>query len=142
MEADQYLVVEQGKYDMDGPKNLYDAKMLTDWYIKIVTEHPLVSYIEDGIRIGDNAGWQLHCAALKEKGISTGVNSWFKSELDVIKEHTQIVVLEEEEAPEAISGDDVLSQEQKVASDGGPTSPKSEIVDPNALKFVPSCVHL
>jgi beta-galactosidase GanA len=28
MEADQYLVPEQGKYDLDGPKNLYDNKML------------------------------------------------------------------------------------------------------------------
>jgi len=31
--------------------------MLVDWYIKLVTEHPLISYIEDGIRVGDVSGW-------------------------------------------------------------------------------------
>jgi len=50
-------LADSGKYDIDGPKNLYDSKMLIDWYLKMVTEHPLVTYIEDGIRTGDYLGW-------------------------------------------------------------------------------------
>jgi enolase len=64
MDADQYLSGD--KYDIEGPKNLFDAKLMNDWYLKIVADHPLVTYIEDGIRVGDNQGWQLHCAAMKE----------------------------------------------------------------------------
>ena len=58
MDPDQFYIPEQNKYDVDGPKNLYDAKMLSDWYIKIVNEHPLVTYIEDPIRVGDVDGWR------------------------------------------------------------------------------------
>jgi hypothetical protein len=54
MEADPYLSGDSGKYDIEGPKNLFDAKMLTEWYLKIVADHPLVTYIEDGIRNGDS----------------------------------------------------------------------------------------
>lgn len=57
MEADPYLSGDSGKYDIEGPKNLFDAKMLTEWYLKIVADHPLVTYIEDGIRNGDSQGW-------------------------------------------------------------------------------------
>lgn len=57
-DADQYLIPEQGKYDIDGPKNLYDSKMMIDWHLKVIQEHPLVTYLEDGIRTSDNAGWQ------------------------------------------------------------------------------------
>lgn len=59
---------------------MYDSKMLVDWYLKLVAEHPLISYIEDGIRSGDVAGWHLLCNAFKMKNIRSGVNKWFKSD--------------------------------------------------------------
>lgn len=65
--------------------------MLSDWYIKLVTEHPLISYIEDGIRVGDVQGWQLMCQTLKQKNVRTGVNKWFKSDFETIKLFTQYV---------------------------------------------------
>lgn len=58
VDPDQFYLSEQGKYDVDGPKNLYDAKMLSEWYQKMCTDHPLLTYIEDGIRVGDVQGWQ------------------------------------------------------------------------------------
>jgi enolase len=53
VDPDQFFLPDQGKYDIDGPKNLYDNKMLTDWYIKILNEHPLVTYLEDPVRMMD-----------------------------------------------------------------------------------------
>jgi enolase len=70
---------------------MYDAKMLVDWYIKLVTEHPLISYIEDGIRSGDIAGWQLLCNTFRAKNIRSGVNKWFKSDFETIKQFTQML---------------------------------------------------
>jgi len=57
MDADQYVVPDQNKYDMEGPKNLFEAKQMSDYYLKVITDHPLVTYLEDGIRTGDPQGW-------------------------------------------------------------------------------------
>jgi enolase len=54
------------RYDIDGPKNLYDTKMLITWYQKLLNDHPLVTYLEDAVRVGDVAGWQQLCSTLKE----------------------------------------------------------------------------
>lgn len=58
IDPDQFYLTEQGKYDIDGPKNLYDTKMLIDWYVKIINDHPLVTYLEDPVRVGDVEGWK------------------------------------------------------------------------------------
>ncbi len=76
---------------------MYDVKMLVDWYVKLVSEHPLISYIEDGIRAGDVAGWQLLCNTFKTKSIRSGVNKWFKSDFETIKLFTQMLQSKEEE---------------------------------------------
>lgn len=78
---------DQGKYDIDGPKNLYDNKMLSDWFIKILNEHPLVTYLEDPVRVQDVEGWKTLKAALqtKHEHVKIGVNKWFKSDLAQIK---------------------------------------------------------
>jgi hypothetical protein len=31
---DQFYLAEQCKYEVEGPKNLYDTKMLIEWYQK------------------------------------------------------------------------------------------------------------
>ena len=38
---------ETNKYDMEGPKNLFDPEQMADWYVKLCQEHPLCVYIED-----------------------------------------------------------------------------------------------
>jgi len=76
---------------------MYDAKMLVDWYLKLVSEHPLISYVEDGIRAGDVAGWQLLCNTFRAKNIRSGVNKWFKSDFETIKLFTQMLQPKEEE---------------------------------------------
>jgi hypothetical protein len=32
VDPDQFYLAEQGKYEVEGPKNLYDTKMLIEWY--------------------------------------------------------------------------------------------------------------
>lgn len=36
MDADQYYVSEQGKYDLEGAKHLYDLHMLNEFYLKTI----------------------------------------------------------------------------------------------------------
>jgi len=139
VDPDQFFIPEQGKYDVDGPKNLYDAKMLADWYVKLCNEHPLLAYIEDPIRVGDVDAWRLCQMTVKEKhpGVQLGVSKWFKSDLKNIKEWTQMVVPDEEdeeaaEKPQTPEEEDEEEQEQEVG----------EKADPNENKFIPDVIHL
>ncbi len=93
VDPDQFYLAEQGKYEVEGPKNLYDTKMLIEWYQKMCTDHPLLTYIEDGIRCGDIAGWQLmkSMLATKHDYVQIGVNKWFKSDIEIIKQFTQMI---------------------------------------------------
>jgi len=99
VDPDQFFNPDQGKYDIDGPKNLYDNKMLCDWYIKILNEHPLVTYLEDPVRVSDVDGWRQLKEALKAKHehVKVGVSKWFESDIDLIKAWTQMIAPEDEE---------------------------------------------
>jgi len=99
VDPDQFYLPEQGKYDIDGPKNLYDTKMLCDWYVKIINDHPLVTSLEDPVRVGDVEGWkQLQMAIqAKHEHVKVGVSKWFKSDLQTIKEWTQMISADDSE---------------------------------------------
>ena len=51
-------LAEQEKYDIEGPKNLFDQTMLADWFVKMAQDHPLLTYIEDPFAEGDVLGYQ------------------------------------------------------------------------------------
>lgn len=73
---------------------------MCDWYLKIISDHPLVTYIEDGIRANDPQGWQMLCQVMKEHNVDCAVRNWFNSDFEVIKEHTAFI------APDAGDDDD------------------------------------
>ena len=49
---------ELGRYEIEGPKNLFDQTMLADYFVKMSTDHPLLAYIEDPFGEGDILGYQ------------------------------------------------------------------------------------
>ena len=53
-----------------------------------MTDHPLLSYIEDPFIKDDIAGYQKLIANLEGKDVKVSVKSWFGSDLELIKEHT------------------------------------------------------
>jgi len=99
--------------------------MLSDYILKIVNEHPLVTYIEDPIRAGDVEGWKLFTTMLKAKfsEVKIGVNKWFKSDIATIKQFTQMITIADEEEEELEEGEEFP-------------------VDPNTLKILPDFIHL
>ena len=64
---------------------------MIDWYLKIITEHPLVTYLEDGIRKDDPAGWQQLIHELSKHNVDCAVRNWFNSDFETIKEHTAMI---------------------------------------------------
>ena len=99
--------------------------MLGDWYIKILNEHPLVTYLEDPVRVSDVEGWKVVKSAVqaKHEHVKIGVSKWFKSDLAQIKEWTQMIAPNEDEEVEVEEGEEPPE-------------------DPNLLKFVPDMIHL
>ena len=66
VDPDQFYDANTDKYEVEGPKNLFDLKMLIAWLQKLINDHPLLSYVEDAIRVGDVAGWQQWCQIVKD----------------------------------------------------------------------------
>lgn len=69
--------------------------------------------------------------AAKHDYVQLGVNKWFKSDLSIIKEFTQMVQRD----------DDEESQEETKELEEG-EEPEEAPVDPNSLKFIPDLIHL
>jgi len=80
-------VKEQYKYDMEGPKNLFDQDMLTEYFMKMCNEHPLLEYLEDPMADGDVLGYQKILKRFREAQprVRIGVKNFFKSNIDTIK---------------------------------------------------------
>lgn len=87
-DVESYFVREQNKYELEGPKNLFDQDQLTEFYFKLCTEHPLIEYIEDPFAEGDLNGYNKVLKRFRENmpRVKIGVNKWFKSSLDLIKQ--------------------------------------------------------
>ena len=91
---------ESGRYDIEGPKNLYDQTMMADYFVKMAQDHPLLAYIEDPMADGDIVGYQKILRRFKETHVKVGVKNWFGSDLESIQDYTQMIQPESEEEKE------------------------------------------
>lgn len=99
-DAQSFFLEEQSRYDWDGPKNLWDQGQLIDFYNKLITDHPLLEYIEDCFGLADIQGYKKFTKQLHEQHegkVQVGVKALFQSDLSVIKEYTQLVQQEKED---------------------------------------------
>jgi hypothetical protein len=78
---------DQNKYDLEGPKNLFDTDQLIEWLVKMCNEHPLLEYLEDPLVDGDPAAYQRLLKRFKDAAprVKIGIKQWFKSSLEVVK---------------------------------------------------------
>lgn len=56
--ADNYYSDANKTYEMDGFKKPPDTDQLIDFYIKLITDHPLITYLESPIAESDVDGWE------------------------------------------------------------------------------------
>jgi enolase len=56
--ANSFYTDTTKKYEMDGFKQPPDADQLLDFYLKFVTDHPQITYIEDMLADSDLDGWK------------------------------------------------------------------------------------
>ena len=103
------FIEESSKYDIEGPKNLFDQTMLADWFTKLAQDHPLLTYIEDPFAEGDVLGYQKVIRRFKGTQVKIGVKNWFGSDLFGIQEFTQMVA----EADEEVEEEKELDEDEK-----------------------------
>lgn len=119
VDSASWYLPEQDRYEMEGPKNLMDQTALTEWLAKMVTDHPLLTFIEDPFRPGDLVGYQRLVNRLKDRGVTVSVKQWFGSDLVELKKHTQLI------HPEAETSDEETDKENKA-----PEEVKEQVQEP------------
>lgn len=55
--ASELFNESSGKYEMEGAKSQFDPSQMVEFYVKFLTEHPLVCYLEDPMADKDLPGW-------------------------------------------------------------------------------------
>lgn len=98
-DSNNWFVEEVGKYEWDGPKNQMDTDQLIEFYEKMCNDHPLLEYIEDPIQKADVKGVKKFIEKLKESHpkVRVGINSMYDSNIETIKDFTQLVQMDSEE---------------------------------------------
>jgi len=57
--ANDFYNDKTGKYEMEGAKSLFDSNQFTEYFIKLLNDHPLVTYLEDPMSDKDLNGWRI-----------------------------------------------------------------------------------
>ena len=91
---------DQGRYDIEGPKNLFDQTMLADYFVKMAQDHPLLTYIEDPFAEGDVLGYQKILRRFQDTQVKVVVKNWFGSDLETMQDYTQMVQIDSESEEE------------------------------------------
>jgi hypothetical protein len=83
---------------MEGPKNLFDPSQMADWYVKLLADHPLISYIEDPF--SEIEGYKQFPEKLSEAGLDSkvkfGLKNFHKGSIEKLKELTEYFEKEED----------------------------------------------
>ena len=104
-----------------------DSDQLSDFYEKLINDHPLLEYIEDCYALGDIKGIKKFQAKIKEKhgnSVRIGINQLFESDFEKIKEYTLLIQEEsedEDEDPTAEDGEEKPPAAEEVAVPQPPT---------------------
>ena len=65
--ANHYYTETTLKYEMDGFKTPVENDQLIDFYFKYITDHPLITYLEDPMATLDIFGWKKILSKFEER---------------------------------------------------------------------------
>lgn len=153
-ESDSFYNPDQNKYDMEGPKNLFDPNQMSDWYIKLLKDHPLISYIEDPFSELD--GYRNFPKKLADAGLAQSVNfglkTFYHGKMDKLKSLTEFFEKEEDEGEGEVSIHQYNIQTEDHNQANTDDEPKKEetkeaeeakqVEDPNKDKFYINTLHV
>lgn len=126
-------LADTDKYDFEGPKNLFDQQMLTDYLFKMANDHPLLTYIEDPFAQGDIVGYQKIMNKFKETKMCISVKNWFGSDLNELQKHIALTFDKSESDEEA---EEIKHEVQEEAKEGKEEK-KEEVAPDKGAKVDP-----
>ena len=138
-DAISWFLEDANKYEWDGPKVQYDEDQLIDFYDKILNDHPLVEYIEDAFAPSHIQPYKKFQAKLRESRpnvmVATG-HGLMKTDIEVIKEHTQMIQPDSEDEEEIPTSPSKLQGESGAEDSAAEKSVQEspEKVDPKSAK--------
>ena len=92
--ADNYYSESNKTYEMDGFKKPPDTDQLIDFYVKLITDHPLITYLESPIAESDVDGWEKIFDKFSEE--KPNVNIYGKAKVTKINKEDDNKVLNTE----------------------------------------------
>lgn len=57
-QADALFLPDTKKYELENPKTPFDNDQFIDYHIKLLTDRPLICYIEDPLASSERAAWK------------------------------------------------------------------------------------
>jgi len=103
---------------------------LIDFYEKLITDHPLLEYIEDAFANSDIQGHRKFIKKIKEKhedAVKVGISALFESNLETVKEYTQLIQEESDEEEEEPKPDEAAEAEPAEGGEATPEDPTASI---------------
>ena len=109
--ADNFYNPQDNTYETEGAKKPLDNAQLIDTYIKLVTEHPTITYLEQPLSCDDEDGWSLLIEKLKDK---TNINLAKKVDIYKKEPEPKIAATEPNEAKkDKIEEKEIKKEESK-----------------------------
>lgn len=120
------------KYDIEGMKNPSDSDGMVDYYLKYLTEHPLITYLEDPMADSDIQGWKKLFKKMEEKNCLVKVccKNLIGSNLQNLKTH--LIPIKMDEAVRRIN---LMKLESQISPKEDPEKFMNEV---NNNKILPS----
>ena len=56
--ADTLFSVDTKKYELENPKTPFDNDQMIDYLIKLLTDKPIIKYLEDPLAGSEKASWK------------------------------------------------------------------------------------
>ena len=130
--ANNYYSDQTKKYEMDGMKKPPDSDELIDFYLKYVTDHPLISYLEDPIADVDIQGWKKIFKKFEEKNslVKLVCKNLICNSVPNLKAH--LIPIKMEEVVKKIN---LMKQEGNQVKD---IDPDKMMIEMNNLKILPT----
>lgn len=88
---------DPSKYDVEGAKGVQTSAQLQEYYMKLIQDHPLLTYLEDAFAEADVEGCRTFKRALARKCPNVQMGVFFKS-VEQMQAMTLWEPLDEEEA--------------------------------------------
>jgi len=91
-DAQNWFLDDQNRYEWE-PKAQYDTAQLIEFYEKMINDHPLLEYIEDGFADKDIQGYKkcIEKFTTELPQVQIGVNTLFESDIERIRLFTQMI---------------------------------------------------